>query len=94
VQIALNEMMIDDAERADDTDQTAKELRALRRCLHKVPPHGREILDAFYVHNRGASQIGAAIGRSGGAVRMMLLRIRQALNACIRRKLAEEGEAS
>jgi RNA polymerase sigma-70 factor (ECF subfamily) len=85
--LALHQLNAD----APSEEEVERELAALRRCLQKLPEHGRRLVDAYYFRNESAEHLAQRLGRNGGAVRMMLLRIRRALAECIRRKL-QHGE--
>jgi RNA polymerase sigma-70 factor (ECF subfamily) len=57
---------------------------ALRRCLQKLPGRSVRILEMRYAGERPAEDIGSEIGLKAGAVRVLLLRIRENLLKCIR----------
>ncbi len=68
-----------------------REILALRRCVDKLPEASAEIVRAHYYSALSAAEIAHTLGRAPGAVRMMLLRVRQALRDCIERSLAREA---
>jgi RNA polymerase sigma-70 factor, ECF subfamily len=68
----------------------AAELAALRECLQRLPPASGEIVRDHYFDNHTAEEIAGRQGKRGGAVRMLLLRIRRGLAECVRRRLAGE----
>jgi RNA polymerase sigma-70 factor (ECF subfamily) len=66
------------------------ELGLLRSCLQKLKPPQRELVQSFYFEEATAESISRSQGRSAGAVRMSLLRIREALAKCIRKQATRE----
>jgi len=58
--------------------------QALRRCVDALPSRSRRLLDLRYVEERRAEDIGREMGMAAGAVRVVLLRIRDALLKCLR----------
>lgn len=66
------------------------ELGLLRSCLQKLKPLQRELVQSFYFEGSTAESISQSQGRSAGAVRMSLLRIREALAKCIRKHATRE----
>jgi RNA polymerase sigma-70 factor (ECF subfamily) len=91
VEAALNGLRLHQLEQSHNED-IEQQLAALRACLEKLPTHGRELVDAFYEQSESAESIGLRLGRTSGSVRMMLLRLRQALAECIRRRLTRSVE--
>jgi RNA polymerase sigma-70 factor (ECF subfamily) len=70
----------------DDTQLTRQELEiaALRDCIEKLAPASAAMVRDHYFNARSIVEIAQALGKKEGTVRMTLLRIRQALRACIR----------
>lgn len=65
---------------------------ALRECLQEVQGRGRRALDLFYGDGLPTAEVAAALNMSGGALRMLLCRVREGLRQCIQRRLAaQEG---
>jgi RNA polymerase sigma-70 factor (ECF subfamily) len=62
----------------------------LRECIDRLPPESRWTVEEHYFRRQTLESIADRRGRSGGAVRMMLLRIRTALSKCIEGKLGIE----
>ncbi|MCU0719897.1 MAG: sigma-70 family RNA polymerase sigma factor [Pirellula sp.] len=62
------------------------ELELLRNCMMKLKPTQRSLIQSFYFEEATAESISRDQGRSAGAVRMSLLRIREALAKCIRQQ--------
>lgn len=71
-------------------DQTDRH-EALQRCLEKMRPIDRALLSEHYVAGRTLREIAEAAGRQAGAVRIQIMRLRQMLADCIRRKLETEA---
>lgn len=68
------------------------EISALEACLEKLPERSRNLIVDYYFKARRAAVIARQLGCKQGAVRMTLLRIRQALRRCIQDRLLT-GEA-
>ncbi len=58
---------------------------ALKDCLAKIPSSDIQILRLFYEQNFGLEKIGGLLGRSVGALKQVLLRLRRTLRTCIER---------
>ncbi len=67
-------------------DSTDQDLQALQSCVSELEARQRELIERFYFHGESAEAIAEQSGRKAGAVRMALLRIRNALGKCIRKK--------
>jgi RNA polymerase sigma-70 factor, ECF subfamily len=66
-------------------------LEMLRSCLGRLAPESREVVTGHYFEGKSLEAIAVSQGRNGGAMRMMLLRIRKALGECVRTKLKHHG---
>lgn len=77
-------------ERTDEADHRAK---ALKQCLEKLPEDQRALVERRYAPGGSVQDIAAAAGRKVGAISQSLYRIREALQKCVERTLAE-GETS
>src|SRR5262249_14120859 len=67
---------------------------ALRHCVEKMPSHYREVVRQRYLEAHPVGEVARRPGRGGGAVHMLLSRIRQVLADCASRQLlssAPEG---
>jgi RNA polymerase sigma-70 factor (ECF subfamily) len=64
---------------------------ALRRCLAELPDDQRWLIGQRYSPGGSIKGIAQQLGKSEGAIKMTLSRIRQNLMHCIRGKLAAEG---
>ena len=83
---------------ADVAQQRLQELdsrrEALEGCLNKLAPPQRQLIDLRYVDGHAIDRIAETVGRSAGAVRQTLYRIRAVLLECIQRQLSSAGGAS
>lgn len=64
-----------------------REMEALRECLKRLPPDDAEIVGSYYGRAQTSAAIARRIGKSDAAVRMALMRLRQALRGCVERRL-------
>jgi RNA polymerase sigma-70 factor (ECF subfamily) len=64
---------------------------ALRACLETLPAGNRELMRRRYYHDQPVKELAARTGRSEAGMAMLLMRLRQALQACIERRLAQDG---
>jgi len=75
------------AEQETDHNRQEQELAALEGCVKRLPPRSAELVEDFYYRHRSAAAIASATGRKEGAIWMALLRIREALRACVSSRL-------
>jgi RNA polymerase sigma-70 factor (ECF subfamily) len=61
---------------------------ALDGCLAKLPPPQRQLLELRYGPKASIEEIAQSLDRTAGSIRQALFRIREALQACIERRLA------
>lgn len=77
---------------AEETETAANQFEdrqeALGTCLLKVKPEQRDILQQHYITGRSVRELSIATGRSESAVKMILLRLREQLSACIQHQLS------
>ena len=64
---------------------------ALQMCLGRLKDKDRKLLSAHYVAGETLREIAEAAGRKAGAVRIQVMRLRQALAECITRRLNTKG---
>jgi RNA polymerase sigma-70 factor (ECF subfamily) len=64
---------------------------ALDACLTKLPAPQRQLLELRYGPKSSIEEIAVSLERSAGSIRQTLFRIREALLACIERRLVTEG---
>lgn len=66
---------------------------ALRKCIGKLPCEQSELIRARYEKNEPLTRLASRLGATPGALKLRLLRLRQALRACIEKELAlDTGE--
>ena len=66
---------------------------ALRLCLKTVKGRNREALSMWYTEQAGAGQIARKLGITENAIYVLLHRVRNALRACVERRLIGMEEA-
>jgi RNA polymerase sigma-70 factor (ECF subfamily) len=64
---------------------------ALHECLKQITGRARQALELRYAKDLKPAQVAQEMGLTGGAVRMLLLRVRTALRDCIQRRLKAAG---
>jgi RNA polymerase sigma-70 factor (ECF subfamily) len=62
--------------------------QALKQCLDKLPAHGRKIVHLHYTMGVSCAEAALQTGTTLSAVKMALVRIRQALRQCAQARLA------
>jgi RNA polymerase sigma-70 factor (ECF subfamily) len=84
---------IDQLVKANDEISDEIDLRreALHQCMGKVPEKSRHLLDLRYKSDLTPMEIAARANLGESAVRMALLRLRNALRDCIERRLAQRS---
>jgi RNA polymerase sigma-70 factor (ECF subfamily) len=80
---------------ADDLEGRRHEIDqrqlALDACVASLPAPQRKLVELRYAPNASINEIAAALGRPAGSIRQTLYRIREALLACVERRLVAEG---
>jgi RNA polymerase sigma-70 factor (ECF subfamily) len=64
-----------------------REITALQRCLERLPA---ALITERYFRARSITDMAKASGKREGTVRMSLMRLRQALRACMEQRLSKE----
>jgi RNA polymerase sigma factor (sigma-70 family) len=64
-----------------------RELAALEACVRGLSRDNAELVSAYYFKGASTAEIARRNGRGEGAVRMALLRVRQALRACVEQRI-------
>ncbi len=67
----------------EEEREEAGPVEALRRCLDRLPEPVRRLVTRRYAEEKSSADIAAELGRSADAVRMSLMRVRDALLACM-----------
>lgn len=85
-------MMLWRAEQLEEDDlsnlaEHEREIAALQECIGKLPPDRAEMVSAHYFKARSIVEMARETGRKEGTLRMMLLRVRQDLRDCVKRRL-------
>jgi len=70
------------------------ELRLLKDCIQGLSPSSLQIVRQFYFNGRALSEVAHSVGKREGAMKMTLLRIREALRECVEGKLRASEAAS
>ncbi len=73
----------DDLDRNEDSDRIA----ALKRCLERLTPRSRRLVELRYEENRNGKQIAETVRRPLNTVYVALSRIHGNLAECVRRRL-------
>ena len=75
--------------RDSSAEQTTDRIAALRSCLDSLEPKQRELLDARYAADQGASMVASAklLGRSLDSLYKQLERLRTVLRHCIAKRI-------
>lgn len=66
---------------------------ALAHCLKRLTQEQRRLLEQRYYDRQGLQELGRTLGRSANAVAAALVRVRRALERCIRERVAGEEHA-
>ena len=79
------------AECAEEVDSRRRHLQA---CVEKLDGDARDLMRMRYARALSIALVADQLGKSVGAVTMKLSRIRQALRACVDRRLRESAEGA
>ncbi|MBM4032554.1 MAG: sigma-70 family RNA polymerase sigma factor [Planctomycetes bacterium] len=74
--------------------ETPGRLDALRHCLERLPERGRQLLALRYEEGLSVREVAERTSRTLDAAYQALCRVRAALEDCIRRRLAAQGEGT
>jgi RNA polymerase sigma-70 factor, ECF subfamily len=77
----------------DEEARRGLELEALRQCIRRLPPVGARLIREHYFKGRPITELAAEERKNEGALRMTLLRLREALRDCVRRRVTAPGES-
>jgi RNA polymerase sigma-70 factor (ECF subfamily) len=80
-----------ESEADSDAVVAEREIAALTRCLEGLPASSGQLVTEFYFEARPIPEIASRLNKREGAVRMALLRVRQALRQCVEHRLAAEA---
>ncbi|MBA4387688.1 MAG: hypothetical protein C0404_06880 [Verrucomicrobia bacterium] len=76
-----------------ENDRLVTQRDALKRCVENLPSHQRDILRMRYEEDVALKDLAAALGKTLGAVNMLLNRIRSILQECSKARLARQVES-
>jgi RNA polymerase sigma-70 factor (ECF subfamily) len=93
LELLLARSQIATLEGDDEDQQRALELEALERCMRRLPTNGARLIRDYYFKGRSIADLASEQRKNEGAVRMMLLRLREALRECVRNHLPAAGES-
>jgi RNA polymerase sigma-70 factor, ECF subfamily len=74
--------------------QREREIRALERCLERLPAHGQSLVWQHYFEGKRVTSLAEELQRKEGSLRMTLLRLRATLRACVEKSLVAGGDAA
>jgi RNA polymerase sigma-70 factor (ECF subfamily) len=83
------EMMSTEA--TQQADEGSGRGEALERCLERLSDTNRRTITEFYSHGLSIGDLAGEIGKSPGAVKVILLRLRAKLRECIEGQLSRGG---
>jgi RNA polymerase sigma-70 factor (ECF subfamily) len=83
------EQVADVFETETTADFQRARLAALGACLERVSTEHRDVLHRHYVQGAGYDEIGAALNRTPGALRVLVHRVIKQLSGCIKKRLAQ-----
>lgn len=83
------EMMSTEASHHAETSNGRGE--ALERCLGTLSEASRHTITEYYAHGHSIGDLAGKIGKSSGAVKVILLRLRTKLRECIEGQLNQGG---
>lgn len=74
---------------SEDFTVADQRLGALRTCVEQLPGHSANLINAHYRDGDDTTRLADRSGRSEGAVRMALMRVRRLLRECVERSLEQ-----
>ncbi|MBC8127015.1 MAG: sigma-70 family RNA polymerase sigma factor [Gloeobacteraceae cyanobacterium ES-bin-144] len=91
--LVFDDDLLERAAPEDDTNSEALEERhlALRRCLQRLRPKDRELLQHRYATTSSLDSYAAITHRSTGTLKAILFNLRAALRGCIERQLHQKS---
>ena len=79
--LIAGEQMKRDSE--SEADSVEERLGALRRCVQKLQPQAKRLVEMIYDEARSCVQAAAMLGQQVGTVRVTMHRIRKVLYSCV-----------
>jgi RNA polymerase sigma-70 factor, ECF subfamily len=89
----LDQTQLSILEGDDEETRRAMELEALRQCIRRLPPVGARLIREHYFKGRPITELAAEERKNDSTLRMTLLRLREALRDCVRRRVAAPNES-
>lgn len=87
--VALSKLLEPETDAQDDLEMgTSASIAALNACLQSLPDQSRRVLSWYYLENLATDDIAKRLRQTASGVRMQVLRMREALSNCIRRRLS------
>lgn len=86
------ELFIADTHTPEEALLRQEEYRQLHATLQQLPPLQQEVLRLRFVHNLRSAEVAAVIGKSDGAVRMLLARALNLLRSIYNTTSAQEDQ--
>jgi RNA polymerase sigma-70 factor, ECF subfamily len=91
VEAALHEWHLQELEaEGDRLAWRLGEVEVLRECLAALDDEQRALIDGHYLQGRSCAELARERNRDPDGMRMIMLRIRQTLRACLERRLGDE----
>jgi RNA polymerase sigma-70 factor (ECF subfamily) len=89
----LSDVLDAEAETEEDQTDTASPsaVPALKLCMQALPEKSRQVLDWYYFSELATEAIAERLRQTPAAVRMQVMRMRDALGDCVRKRLKAES---
>ena len=93
LEAALDARQLDSVEGPGDPLEAERRIEALHDCVAKLAPAAANLVARHYFERQTLASLAAEEHKQESALRMRLLRIREALRACIEGRIADGGSA-
>jgi RNA polymerase sigma-70 factor (ECF subfamily) len=92
--LAMRALASDDTPPTGDEESLSSDraLGALKQCMETLGQRARQLVDLHYRERVPTHEIAAAVGMGDSAVRMGLLRAREALRGCVGQRIGGQTE--
>jgi RNA polymerase sigma-70 factor, ECF subfamily len=71
-----------------DLETDNERRRVMDLCVERLPGQSQRLLKMFYVEGIGSEELARRLKRSAGAIRVALLRVREAVHNCVELRMA------
>jgi RNA polymerase sigma-70 factor (ECF subfamily) len=88
--LAENDPMAGNAEKVEKLEA---QVENLRQCMDQLPKNLRQLVDLRYRQSNTSDRIAVVMGKTSEAVRQMLVRLRDKLRDCVKRRMVKGGLA-